>query len=144
MSDYDPAVRTRTLARIVGPYLVITAATLFARQDTLPAFLSGFMQDGPLVLVTGAFTLMACLTMITSHHHWTSASASVISLIGIGGALKGASLMAAPQLGADMTAALAGMPSVLLGAIGLELLAGIWLSYVGWLSPARATPQPLR
>lgn len=102
------------------------------------------MQDGPLVLATGAFTLMAGLASIAAHHHWTSASASVISLIGIVGALKGASLVAAPQLGADMTAAIAGMPSVLLSAIGLELLVGMWLSYVGWLSPARAAPQPLR
>ena len=57
ISPYDPAIRTRTLARIVGPYLVIIAVALFARQGTLALLLPAFMQDAPLVLATGAFTV---------------------------------------------------------------------------------------
>ena len=59
MTAYDPAVRTRTVARIVGPYLVLMAVALFARQGELELLLPAFMQDAPLVLATGAFTLMA-------------------------------------------------------------------------------------
>jgi hypothetical protein len=134
MSVYEPAVRTRTLARIVGPYLVLMAIVLFARQDTLPSLLSAFMQDAPLVLATGAFTLMAGLAMIAAHHHWSSAAAVVISLIGIAAALKGASLMIAPELGTEMTAAVVQTPAALVIAAGVELLIGLWLSFVGWLS----------
>lgn len=36
MPDCDPAIRTRTLARVVGPCLVVTAAALCLRRDTLP------------------------------------------------------------------------------------------------------------
>jgi len=46
MPDYDPVVSTRTLARIVGPYLVVMAATLLVRQETLPTLFLTFMQDG--------------------------------------------------------------------------------------------------
>jgi hypothetical protein len=134
MSAYDPAVRTRSMARIVGPYLVLTAAALLARQDTLPSLLSAFMQDTPLVLATGAFTLMAGLTMIAAHHHWSGAAAIVISLIGIAATLKGASLMIVPDLGTEMTAAVVHTPAVLLIAAGVELLVGVWLSLVGWFS----------
>lgn len=144
MAEYDRVVRTRTLARIVGPYLVVVAATLFARQEGLPEFLLEFMQDRPLVLATGAFTLMAGLALIVAHHHWSSASACVISFIGFAAALKGASLMAAPDFGADMTAVVTAMPYLLPGAIGVELLVGIWLSIVGWIAPARAASSPSR
>jgi hypothetical protein len=77
---YDTTVRTRTLARIVGPYLMVAAAML-ARQDTLPALISDFMKDAPLVLATGAFTLMAGLTLIAAHHHWTGPSVIVVSRV---------------------------------------------------------------
>ena len=70
MSPYDPAIRTRTLARIVGPYLVIIAVALFARQGTLALLLPAFMQDAPLVLATGAFTVGVGLVMIVTHHQW--------------------------------------------------------------------------
>jgi hypothetical protein len=43
MSGSDAASRTRILARIVGPYLVVMAATLFARLDTLPLLFPAFM-----------------------------------------------------------------------------------------------------
>jgi len=134
MADYDPVVRTRTLARIIGPYLMIVGAMLLARQDTLPPLLSAFMEDAPLVLATGAFTLMAGLVIITAHPHWKGAAALAISLIGIVAGLKGASLMIAPDLGAEMTVALVRAPYVLAIASGVELLIGIWLSFVGWLA----------
>jgi hypothetical protein len=112
------------------------AVTLFARQGALPTLLPAFMQDAPLVLASGAFTLMAGLAIVGEHHHWTGASAIVISLIGVVAALKGASLMIAPSLGAEMTAAVVRTPLLLLIVAGVALLVGLWLSVVGWLSKA--------
>ena len=42
--------------------------------------------------------------------------------------------MIAPSLGAEMTAAVVRTPSILLIAAGIELLVGLWLTFVGWLS----------
>ena len=134
MTVVDLGVRTRTLARIVGPYLVVASAMLVTRRDNLPELLPAFMQDASLVLATGAFTLMAGLVMIAMHHHWTRPAAVVISLIGIVAALKGASLMIAPSLGVEMTNAAVSSPLILMAAAGAALLVGLWLSFVGWLS----------
>ena len=100
----------------------------------MPQLLPDFMQDDPLVLATGAFTLMAGLTVIALHHHWTNAAAIVISLIGVAAAAKGAWLMIAPAVGVEMTDAIARTPSILLIAAGVELLVGLWLSFIGWRS----------
>lgn len=134
MAAYDPIVRTRTLARIIGPYLLIMAATLFVRQEELPQLFSDFMQDGPLVLAGGAFTLMAGLVVIVTHHHWNSPAAFLVSLVGVAAALKGASLMMAPDLGVEMTAAFAEAPYALMISAGVEFVAGLWLCFAGWLS----------
>jgi hypothetical protein len=132
MPNPDAAARTRALARVVGPYLVVTAAALFARQDTIALVFPAFMQDGPLVLATGAFTLMAGLTIIALHHHWTGASAIAVSLVGVAAALKGAMLMVAPTLGAAATAAVVRAPAAMLVVAALMLILGAWLSFVGW------------
>src|SRR6185369_6234171 len=106
MSPYDRSRRTRTLARILGPYLLVISLMLIARRDSLATLLPAFMQDGPLLLATGAFTLMAGLAAIAFHHHWNSLSASAVSLIGLAAALKGAWLMIAPTVGAEIATAL--------------------------------------
>ena len=74
--------------------------------------------------------------MIVPHHQWKGAAAIAISLIGIVAVLKGGLLMIAPNIGAEMTEAVVRTPSVLLIAAVVELLVGLWLSFVGWLSKA--------
>jgi hypothetical protein len=132
MPEYDQVVRTRTLARAVGPYLVVIAVALFARRTALPTLLPAFMQDAPLIFAAGAFTLVAGLAIIAAHHHWTTASAIVISLVGLLAALKGAALMIFPTLGAEVTAALTRAPAVVMVVALILLLIGLWLSFIGW------------
>lgn len=134
MADYDPRVRTRTLARIVGPYMLVIGATLLTRQALFASLLPSFMDEAPLVLVTGAFTLIVGLTLLTAHHHWSSAAACVISAIGIAASLKGAWLMVAPEWGAEMTAAIVAAPYAMAIAAGVECALGVWLTFVGWLT----------
>jgi hypothetical protein len=134
MALNDPPARTRTVARIVGPYLIVMAAALFARRDEMANLLPGFMADNALVLATGAFTLMAGLTILALHPIWRGAAAFTVSLVGLAAALKGAWLMIAPHWGAEATGAFVATPFALEASAGFELAVGVWLVYVGWLS----------
>ena len=141
MSDHDREVRTRTLARIIGPYLLIAAVALIMRRAELPAFLAAFMENEQLVFVTGAFTVMVGLTVLAAHHYWGSVSATLISLLGVIATLKGAALMIAPEFGAETTEMLVRTPSILVFAIGADLLLALWLCFAGWRSrPSPALP----
>jgi len=132
------AAATRFCARVIGPYYIVMAITLLTRQHTFELLLPPFMQNAPLVLTAGAFTLIAGLVLFTGHHHWSSPAAIAISLTGILAALKGASLMAAPEFGAQLTAITIRAPLLLQGAAVLLLLFGAWLSFVGWFAKRSA------
>jgi hypothetical protein len=130
--------RTELMARAVGAYLILMAVAFVVRQDTLPAVLSAFMQDKPLVFATGAFTVMVSIVLLCVHHDWKSLSAIAISLIGVGATIKGAWLMIAPGIGADFaTTVLVTTPVLLAAAIGAFLL-GLWLSVTGWRLSSKA------
>jgi hypothetical protein len=137
MAEYDPNLRTRTLARVVGPYMLILGATLLFQKALFVDLLPAFMDDRPLVLATGAFTLIVGLCMIAAHHHWSSAAAVVISLVGVAASLKGAWLMLAPQWGAEATEALVAAPYALEAAAAFEFVLGAWLTFVGWFAKSR-------
>lgn len=134
MSAYDPTERTRAAARVVGPYLIVMGGMLATRAAQMALMLPAFMQDGPLVLAAGAFTLLAGLTLLALHHHFGSIAAAVITVIGVVGSLKGAWLLIAPQLGAPLTAAIVRASPILIGLALVMMIIGAWLSFVGWLS----------
>jgi hypothetical protein len=138
MADHDPTHRTRAAARILGPYLIIAGAMLIVRAPDMALLLPAFMQDGPLVLLAGAFTTIAGLTLLSLHHHFNSPPAIVITLIAIGATLKGAWLLIAPQLGAPLTAAVVRSPFLTIVAV-LLLIVGAWLSFVGWSAARKGT-----
>ncbi len=126
------AARTRIASRIVGPYLVVIGATLLSRVDAFGRMLPAFLQDIPLVVATGVFTLLAGLTLFAFHHHWSSPPAMVVSGIAAAASIKGASLVLFPQAGAPILAVMARMPPLLMVAGILVLGIGGWLSFLGW------------
>jgi hypothetical protein len=132
MSEYDPNIRTRTLARVAGPYFVIMGLTLAVNTSLMALILPAFMQDRPLVLATGAFTLILGLVVIAAHHHWANAAAIAVSMIGWAAAIKGAWLMIVPETGAALTALIVRTPPLLLLCAVLVVLLGAWLSFIGW------------
>lgn len=141
MANHDPRERTRTVARILGPYLIVAAAALYMRQASLPDFFEAFMADEPLVFVTGAFTVLAGLGLLSAHHCWNSVSAVIISVIGILATAKGAALMIAPEFGAQATHIITQQPQALLIGIGIDAVLGLWLTFAGW-RPGRTQPTP--
>lgn len=138
MSPADLHVRTRTLARVAGPYYLVMAGVLGLRHADMALLFPAVMRDGGLVLIAGAFTTIVGLVMIAAHHHYTTPAAIFLSLMGWGAALKGAMLMLAPTAGAGMTAAFVGSAPLMLAAAAALFVLGAWLTFVGWLA---RTPQ---
>jgi len=123
------AAATRLCARIIGAILLIVGAIVLVRAHDLALIMPAILQDGALSFVTGIFTLICGCVLFAAHHHWNSAAAFVISLLGVLTIVRGVLLMLAPGL----LFGLAQAPGALIWVSGaLALLLGAWLSYVGW------------
>lgn len=128
----ESKIRTRAFARVLGPFLLIVPGIIFVRAPDMEPILHSFFQSDALVWFAGAFLLFGGLLIIACHQYWSSAAAIMISLFGWFLALRGLVLLAAPQLiahGAD--AAIKFLPAVRAG-FSVLVLAGLWLTYVGW------------
>ncbi len=127
---------TRAFARVIGPFLVIVPAIVALRAPSagMGTILSEFFQNDAAVWMRGSVLLIGGLVIIAHHQYWSSLSAILISLFGWLLALRGVALLAAPQLiKAAATASMTMMPVVEIG-FGSFVLAGLLLTYVGWIA----------
>ena len=139
MSNLEQQLRTRTFARVLGPFFVIVATTTVARASDMRTLLSDFEANAAWPWVTGAFLLLASLVIIALHQYWRVAAAITVSVVGWVLALRALILMAFPH--AFMAAADA---AIRVGALWVSVdifigLVGLYLTYVGW-KPASSQP----
>jgi|CXWL01.1.fsa_nt_gi hypothetical protein len=139
MTQAESAQRTKTMARIVGPFLLVAALTVATRADSIDLLFPAFFQDAPLVLITGVFALMAGLTMFALHHHWDSFAAIAISVLAIATTFRGIVLMLAPGVAASLAQGVLASPIIPLLISVLIALLGAWLTFLGWFAKP---PQP--
>jgi hypothetical protein len=125
---------TRFCARVVGPFLILLAITIFARYETLPILLPSLMQNAPLVLVTGFWTAMIGLVFFAAHHHFGSPAAIALSILALMLIARGAMLMIFPEAIIAVAAQVTRVPPVMLGATTIAALIGAWLTFVGWVA----------
>jgi hypothetical protein len=136
----ESEARTRAFARVIGPWLAIVPGIIVVRAPEMGTFLSGFFENAVLVWFAGGLLLFCGLLIIAFHQYWSSPPAVLISLFGWFLALRGIVLMAAPQLiERGAAASMNAMPFVRIG-FGALVVAGLWLTYVGWIAKPGAGP----
>jgi hypothetical protein len=130
----ESTARTRAFARVIGPWLVIAPGIIAVRLPDMGALAAGFFANPLFPWFAGALLLFCGLLIIALHQYWSSAAAVLISLFGWFLALRGLVLMAAPQLIERAAAASMGAMSLVRIFFGALVLAGFYLTYVGWLA----------
>jgi hypothetical protein len=124
--------RTRAFASVIGPFLIVVPCIVAAHAPELDAVVASFFEHRALVWVIGGLLIFGGSLIIAYHQYWSSPPAIFISIFGWMVAIRGAALLAAPQLIAHGAGgAMIAFPAVRLG-YGLLFLVGIWLTFVGW------------
>lgn len=137
-------LRTRTFARVLGPFFVIFAATTVARASDMRKLLSDFEANSAVPWVTAGFLLLAALVIVGLHQYWRGAAAITVSVVGWVFALRAVFLMAFPHAFMGAADAAMRMTALWVSVTVLVGLVGLYLTYVGWKPvpappPARAT-----
>lgn len=136
-------LRTRMFARVLGPFLVLVAATTVARASDMRTLLSDFEANAAWPWVTGAFLLLASLAIIALHPYWRGAAAITVSVVGWVLALRAVFLMAFPHAFMAAANAAIGMTALWVSVDIFIGLVGLYLTYVGWgPAPSPAVTQP--
>jgi hypothetical protein len=131
------AATTRFCARIVGPLMLIVGAVVIARAGDMVLLIPAILQDGPLTFITGIFTLICGVVLMSAHHHWSSAAAIAISLLAALTIVRGLTLLFAPSLFTGLVHQFLNLgPGAIVAAV-IALLIGAWLTFVGWFAKAR-------
>lgn len=137
------AATTRFCARVIGPLMLIVGAVVIARYDEIQYMIPAILEDAPLAFVTGIFTLVCGCVLFAAHHHWSSATAIVITLLALLTIVRGVTLMFAPDAIAGLASAALTAPAAAITAGAVALLIGAWLSFVGWfIKPASQPREP--
>lgn len=128
------AAATRFCARVVGPLILIIGAVVLVRFNDFALLIPGILQDGPLTFITGVFTLICGITLLAAHHHWSSAPAIAISLLGVLTVVRGVTLLFAPSFLTGLVHTFLNLGPGALAAGAVALLLGAWLTFVGWFA----------
>ena len=137
MTDIQTAT-TQFCARVVGPLILVGGAVVLTRFNDMALLIPGILQDGPLTFITGMFTLICGITLLAAHHHWNSAPAIAISLLGVLTIIRGVTLLFAPSVLAGLVHTFLNLGPGALIAGAVALILGAWLTFVGWFAKGAA------
>lgn len=117
---------TRLIARVVGPYLVVSMVLYVAATNT-QALVSEIGSNMALAWITGAIHLLGGFTVLGLQREWRSPAAIVVTVIGLIAVVEGVVLTMFP----DAYLAAADSASIVAAAAVTGLI-GLYLTYVGW------------
>jgi len=130
---------TLLFARMLGPFLIITAATAIARASEMSSLLAQFEASSLWSWVGGAFILVVGLFIVAAHQSWHGATAITVSVLGWLITLRGLLLLSFPGVFVSMANGMVGALGWWIAICIVLVLIGGYLTYAGWIPVRRRT-----
>lgn len=121
---------TETIARIAGPYLLITALGFVVSRGFYERMVLGTATADPVLLnLSGAVHFIVGALILVNHWAWGSVAAVAVTLLGVAAVMKGAALIAVPELTLKSPKTVGA--TLIASAVGFAIWGGL-LVWVGW------------
>lgn len=121
---------TELIAKIAGPYLLLTAIGFFVSRGFYERMVMGNEKADPVLLnLSGAAHFIVGMVILVNHFKWASIAQGAVTLLGLAAVAKGASLIAIPEATLKTPKTIG---SVLTGSTIGFALAGLFFTYVGF------------
>ena len=125
---------SQTIARLVGPVLVMIGVGMLANGPTYRVMAAQFLAGLPFIYFSGVLMLVAGLAILNAHPHWTSDWRSVVTAIGWILTCVGAFRIIAPQFANFIATAIVANGGFFTGT-GIVLLAlGGFVTFKGYVA----------
>ena len=125
---------TQLIAMMAGPYLAVTGLGFLLSTGFYVKMIAGSRETDRVTLnLSGAVHFLVGLLVLVQHFRWDGPAEIAVTLVGAAAALKGAALIAVPEmtLSSPMTS-----PAVLRVSGTVFLALGGYLGYAGFLGSA--------
>ncbi len=124
---------SQTIARLVGPVLVMIGVGMLANGPTYRVMAGQFLATLPLIYFSGILMLVSGLAILNAHPQWTSDWRSVVTAVGWILTCVGAFRIIAPQFANFIATAVVANGGFFTGT-GIVLLAlGGFISFKGYV-----------
>jgi len=123
------------IAKLMGPILLVAALAMLAKPKDLQEMVRGFLDDRPLIYLTGVLTMLAGLAIVNSHNVWTASWPVIITIFGWAAVVGGVFRIALPATVQSVGRAMIERQTLLRVSSVVWLLFGAWLTYVGYFTP---------
>lgn len=125
---------SKFLAKVTGIYLVIVSIALLVNMSEFATMVNSLITNGPLMFVTGFFTLILGILLVVSHNIWQWNWRLIITLIAWLSLVKGISLIFYPQFIDKASILFVQNTTFAYGAAILDFVLGLVLIYFGFKS----------
>lgn len=120
------------IAKLLGPIVLVLSVPMVAAPDRLQETTRRFLEDPPLILISGVLAMTAGLAIVNTHNVWMLGWPLIITLFGWALVLGGATRIMAPALVDRVGGAMTGSPAMTRIAGVVWGLLGAFLTYQGY------------
>lgn len=122
---------TETIARIAGPYLLVTALGFLLSRRFYERMVMGTATSDPMLInVSGAVHFVIGAAILVNHWVWSSIAEGAVTLVGLASVAKGISLIVVPELTLKSPKTVG--VTLIASAAGFAVWGG-FLVWVGWV-----------
>ena len=123
---------SKTLSALIGPTLIIVAASMLLNINSLPALMEQASRDAALILLSGIITFVAGLAIIRVHNIWKGEWFVAVTILGWLLLLGGLIRVLLPFRFAALAAELAPNTRFMVGEAIVLLALGAFFSFKGY------------
>jgi ribose/xylose/arabinose/galactoside ABC-type transport system permease subunit len=121
------------LGRLIGPFLLIVAASLFMDRDSMIEMATALIDDRALLLIVGLIALGVGLAMVIGHNVWSGGLLPiVVTLFGWSQLVRGLALLLLPVETQVAFFQLMRLEDFFYVYAGIPLVIGAYLTYAGF------------
>ena len=127
-------METTTLAQIIGPIVAAAAIGFFFNPKIIKTIMKDFEKSEGLTYLTGIMIMILGLIIVLNHNIWEFSAAGLITLVGWGSLIKGATFLIIPNFLFKISKSVLSCGMTMKVAMTIWLVAGIYLSYFAYFA----------
>jgi uncharacterized protein YjeT (DUF2065 family) len=121
------------LAQLIGPVLIVIGLGLLLKKTEFREMATDFLSSRALIFVSGLLTLVTGLAIVLTHNVWEFNWPVIITILGWLSVFGGVFRILFPDSVQSVGTSMLDKPATMTVSGAIQIVLGLWLSYVGYM-----------